>query len=110
MCAGRTFAVYRSPQDTFHATDSICTHERASLAADLRATRNDLQEAAMTLAPAIRDTLDAIGATPDCLLARMSGSGATCFGLFATPDGALRAAAAITQAGWWVWGGSLNRS
>jgi 3-phenylpropionate/trans-cinnamate dioxygenase ferredoxin component len=32
QCAGRSFAVYRSPQDTFHATDPLCTHERASLA------------------------------------------------------------------------------
>jgi 3-phenylpropionate/trans-cinnamate dioxygenase ferredoxin component len=31
-CAGRSFAVYRSPQDTFHATDPMCTHERANLA------------------------------------------------------------------------------
>ena len=30
--AGRTVAIYRSPQDTFHATDGICTHERAILA------------------------------------------------------------------------------
>jgi 3-phenylpropionate/trans-cinnamate dioxygenase ferredoxin subunit len=30
--AGRTFAVYRSPESTFHATDPLCTHERASLA------------------------------------------------------------------------------
>jgi 3-phenylpropionate/trans-cinnamate dioxygenase ferredoxin subunit len=30
--AGRTLAIYRSPQDTFHATDGICTHERADLA------------------------------------------------------------------------------
>jgi 3-phenylpropionate/trans-cinnamate dioxygenase ferredoxin component len=29
---GRTFAVYHSPQHTFHATDALCTHERASLA------------------------------------------------------------------------------
>ena len=29
---GRSFAVYRSPQDTFHATDALCTHERAPLA------------------------------------------------------------------------------
>ncbi len=29
---GRTFAVYRSPEDTFHATDGLCTHERAHLA------------------------------------------------------------------------------
>ena len=32
-CGGRTFAVYRSPQDSFHASDPLCTHERASLAA-----------------------------------------------------------------------------
>jgi 3-phenylpropionate/trans-cinnamate dioxygenase ferredoxin subunit len=30
--AGRTLAIYRSPEDTFHATDGICTHERADLA------------------------------------------------------------------------------
>jgi len=29
---GRTFAIYRSPDDTFHATDGLCTHERAELA------------------------------------------------------------------------------
>lgn len=29
---GRTFAIYRSPDDTFHATDGLCTHERAHLA------------------------------------------------------------------------------
>lgn len=29
---GRTFAIYRSPSDTFHATDGICTHEQAELA------------------------------------------------------------------------------
>lgn len=29
---GHTYAIYRSPQDTFHATDGICTHERAHLA------------------------------------------------------------------------------
>ena len=29
---GHTYAVYRSPEDTFHATDGLCTHERAILA------------------------------------------------------------------------------
>ncbi|HUO71268.1 MAG TPA: MocE family 2Fe-2S type ferredoxin [Solirubrobacteraceae bacterium] len=33
--AGRTFAIYRSPDDTFHATDGLCTHERAQLAEGL---------------------------------------------------------------------------
>jgi 3-phenylpropionate/trans-cinnamate dioxygenase ferredoxin component len=32
---GHTFAVYRSPEDTFHATDGLCTHERAVLAEGL---------------------------------------------------------------------------
>ena len=26
---GRAFAIYRSPEDTFHASDGLCTHERA---------------------------------------------------------------------------------
>ncbi len=30
--AGRTFAIYRSPEDTFHATDGLCTHESVHLA------------------------------------------------------------------------------
>jgi 3-phenylpropionate/trans-cinnamate dioxygenase ferredoxin subunit len=29
---GREYAIYRSPEDTFHATDGICTHEHAHLA------------------------------------------------------------------------------
>jgi len=29
---GKTFAIYRSPDDTFHATDGLCTHERIHLA------------------------------------------------------------------------------
>ena len=29
--AGRTFAIYRSPEDTFHATDGLCTHEKIHL-------------------------------------------------------------------------------
>ncbi len=30
--AGRTFAIYRSPEDTYHATDGLCTHEKIHLA------------------------------------------------------------------------------
>ena len=29
---GRTFAIYRSPEDTYHATDGLCTHEKIHLA------------------------------------------------------------------------------
>jgi 3-phenylpropionate/trans-cinnamate dioxygenase ferredoxin subunit len=32
---GHSFAIYRSPEGTFHATDGLCTHERAYLSAGL---------------------------------------------------------------------------
>jgi 4-diphosphocytidyl-2-C-methyl-D-erythritol kinase len=51
--------------------------------------------------------LDAITGQPDCLLARMSGSGATCFGLFPNAAAAERAADRIAGEGWWSWGGGL---
>jgi 4-diphosphocytidyl-2-C-methyl-D-erythritol kinase len=76
----------------------------AHLAALLSVRSNDLTEAATSLAPAIGDVLAALAARPDCLLSRMSGSGATCFGLFATEANARAAAEAIreTSPGWWV--------
>jgi len=66
--------------------------------------RNDLESAALAEAPIIRDVLALIGAARGCKLARMSGSGATCFGLFSSPRAAARAATAIRAAHlhWWV--------
>lgn len=58
----------------------------------LAAMRNDLEAPARRLLPEIDALLDAIAARPGCRLARMTGSGATCFGLFTDP-GALRDAA-----------------
>ncbi|GAB2289330.1 hypothetical protein Dimus_023634 [Dionaea muscipula] len=70
----------------------------------LAASGNDLEEPAITVTPAIADVLAALRAAPDVLLARMSGSGATCFGLFPAPADAAAAAAAMRRDGWWVWG------
>jgi 4-diphosphocytidyl-2-C-methyl-D-erythritol kinase len=78
-----------------------------SLVETLRATRNDLEPPARLLTPAIGELLDTLAAIPGCLLARMSGSGATCFGLFAAPEAAQVAARTINHDGWWVWGGPL---
>jgi 4-diphosphocytidyl-2-C-methyl-D-erythritol kinase len=78
-----------------------------SLVAALTATRNDLEPAARLLAPAIGDALDTLAGSPGCMLTRMSGSGATCFGLFRTPAAARAAAGTIVRDGWWVWGGGL---
>jgi 4-diphosphocytidyl-2-C-methyl-D-erythritol kinase len=66
--------------------------------------RNDLEAAAMGLADGIGPTLDALRGQQDCFVARMSGSGATCFGLFQSADAAEAGAAAIAaaQPTWWV--------
>ncbi|MBP7001562.1 4-(cytidine 5'-diphospho)-2-C-methyl-D-erythritol kinase [Amaricoccus sp.] len=76
----------------------------ADLAAWLARQRNDLEAPALRLAPAIAAARAALAAQPGCLLARMSGSGATCFGIFAGAGAARAAAAAIARAepGWWV--------
>ncbi len=76
----------------------------AELAAFLQMQRNDLEAPAMAQAPVIGQVKQALGAQPGCYLARMSGSGATCFGLFADPLTAAAAASALRAAhpGWWV--------
>ncbi len=76
----------------------------AVLAQFLARAGNDLTEAAIGIAPVIGDVLKALEGGEDILLARMSGSGATCFGLFAEAGAAARAAAEISQSqpGWWV--------
>ncbi|NKB29157.1 MAG: 4-(cytidine 5'-diphospho)-2-C-methyl-D-erythritol kinase [Rhodobacteraceae bacterium] len=75
-----------------------------TLAQWLSGQRNDLETPACAIAPVINDVLTALSNQPDCLLARMSGSGATCFGLFATDTQAARAARDLGTAHptWWV--------
>ena len=84
--------------------------DAAELARFLSLYDNDLAESACTLAPAIRPTLQAIDATPGCLLARLSGSGATCFGLYENAGTAEAAAARIAgdHPDWWVAPGRLR--
>ncbi len=66
--------------------------------------RNDLQNPAIETEPSIATCLEALDARPTCCLARMSGSGATCFGIFETAAQAKAAADAIsaTHPNWWV--------
>jgi 4-diphosphocytidyl-2-C-methyl-D-erythritol kinase len=76
----------------------------------LNATRNDLQQPATGLAPAIADIAVALASKPGCLLARMSGSGPTCFGIFGTAAEAHDAAQWISdeRPDWWVRATSLD--
>ncbi|WP_255449692.1 4-(cytidine 5'-diphospho)-2-C-methyl-D-erythritol kinase [Shimia ponticola] len=66
--------------------------------------RNDLEPPARELAPEIDTVIDELNLAPECLLARMSGSGATCFGLFPDTDTARAAATLISARNpvWWV--------
>lgn len=70
----------------------------------LRKTRNDLFEPAVAEAPAIEKAVRILAADTDCLFARMSGSGATVFGIFMSPEAGRRAAERIRAARpqWWV--------
>lgn len=72
-------------------------------AAWLAATRNDLEPSARHLLPEIAAVLAALVATPGCRLARMSGSGPTCFGLFDDAAAAQAAATILAAAhrSWW---------
>jgi 4-diphosphocytidyl-2-C-methyl-D-erythritol kinase len=74
----------------------------------LRTTRNDLEAPARNVAPVIGEVLAALS-REGAAFTRMSGSGATCFGLFASPADATHAADAIARAqpGWWSKAGVL---
>jgi 4-diphosphocytidyl-2-C-methyl-D-erythritol kinase len=78
--------------------------DTADLLRFLETTRNDLESPARQIQPVISEALSAIAALPGALMTRMSGSGATCFGLFADDDCCRRAADALRKAhpGWWV--------
>lgn len=78
--------------------------DAAALADRLAGQGNDLQAAARQLCPAIDAVLAALAGTAGCLLGRMTGSGATCFGLYGEAAEAEAAAAALAAAhpGWWV--------
>jgi len=74
------------------------------LAESLRDRRNDLAPPAIALEPAVPAMLEAIAATKDCLLSRMSGSGATCFGLYRDEETAQMAADSLRadHRSWWI--------
>jgi 4-diphosphocytidyl-2-C-methyl-D-erythritol kinase len=76
----------------------------------IRAGTNDLEPPALKVEPIVGDVLAALRAADGARLARMSGSGATCFAIFETIGDAGQAAKTIAQAhpGWWVHAGVLS--
>ena len=100
------FAILGAPQLTGtpkRQFDDI-PNETEALLDYLAANGNDLEPAAIVLQPVIGQVLAALHALPGCRLARMSGAGATCFGLFASGAAAEAAARRLHEVkpGWWV--------
>ncbi len=105
-----TAAVFRARTGPFSAPAGLPDGWRdlEAMAADLGVLGNDLEASAMALCPPVAEVLAALRAQPGCRLARMSGSGPTCFGLFADASAAVTTAAALQRPGWWSWGGALS--
>ncbi|MFZ5791208.1 MAG: 4-(cytidine 5'-diphospho)-2-C-methyl-D-erythritol kinase [Pseudomonadota bacterium] len=101
-----TPAVFKMRQGAFSAPArwSDALPDAAALAARLARCRNDLEASAMAIAPVIGEVLMALERLPGALLTRMSGSGATCFALFADIDHAEMAAARLRRERprWWI--------
>jgi len=103
-----TGAVYRAYDADPVALDprpgAPADHAPAAVINWLAELRNDLQVPAVALTPAIEAALDAVATVPDVRLTRMSGSGATVFGLFEDDATAAAAAKALSadHGDWWV--------
>jgi len=100
-----TAAVFESFAGDFGRDEALqAPRDLTDLARWLRCSGNDLEAAARRVCPAIGEVLRALAASEDCLLARMSGSGGTCYGLFAEGEAALGAARRLSEveSGWWV--------
>jgi 4-diphosphocytidyl-2-C-methyl-D-erythritol kinase len=99
------FAAFdKSPPARRSDADPPSFKARDELLAFLQAQPNDLEAAAISLQPAIGDVLEALQDLRSCRLARMSGSGATCFGLFETDEAASAAAQRLrgSHPDWWI--------
>ena len=98
--------VFRHRQGGFSPPARFATApaSAAALGELLAARGNDLSQPAIELCPAIAEVLAALAGCPGALLSRMSGSGASCFALFAAADAARAAAVALRRQhpAWWV--------
>jgi 4-diphosphocytidyl-2-C-methyl-D-erythritol kinase len=106
-----TAAVFSARRGPFSEAGRFAPMPRdaGGLAETLAARRNDLTEPAIGLAPKVNAVLARLESSPGSLLARMSGSGATCFALFADRAAAeeARTALASDEPRWWCAAGGF---
>lgn len=100
LIATPTLAVFKN----FCGNFSPPLEKRSLKMDDLEQCRNDLMAAAINVTPQIKEVLALLGGTENCLFHRLSGSGATCFGVYRDKTAA-QAAAAVLRArhpAWWI--------
>ncbi|MDJ0826361.1 MAG: 4-(cytidine 5'-diphospho)-2-C-methyl-D-erythritol kinase [Rhodobacter sp.] len=104
VSTAEVFTKLASAQNRPMPTDLPNWPTTEDLAAWLPHQTNDLEHPARQIAPAIGVALARLDRTEGCLLARMSGSGATCFGLYATRTEAEAAATVLStlHPDWWI--------
>ncbi len=107
---GAVFAALTNPDNPPMPEEMPQFGDAAALIDWLSLQRNDLETPALTVAPAIEQVLAVLRDSQGCGLARMSGSGATCFGLFHTEEDAMVAGDAIQaeHPDWWLAGGTIG--
>ena len=96
-----------APGEARHSVEHHVPHDgldHESFVDLVRSGRNDMEAAALALAPGIGDAVDVLAATARHRVVRMSGSGSTCFALYGDRRAAHAAAALVAGArpGWWV--------
>ncbi|WP_242913807.1 4-(cytidine 5'-diphospho)-2-C-methyl-D-erythritol kinase [Brevundimonas pishanensis] len=101
-----TGAVYRAfdrnPSGRADRPQPPASTSSVDVIAWLAEQRNDLEAPALSETPAIGSVIEALSDLETCRMVRMSGSGATVFGLFEDQAAALDAAFALERDGWWV--------
>jgi 4-diphosphocytidyl-2-C-methyl-D-erythritol kinase len=101
---GPVFKALKTRRGVGAVAHEVRARDVTGLVTYLKLTSNDLQAPALEIAPVIGEVLSELSRMPGCLLWRMSGSGATCFGLFEDDDAAAMAGIALERSHpkWWV--------
>ncbi|WP_135080588.1 4-(cytidine 5'-diphospho)-2-C-methyl-D-erythritol kinase [Terasakiella sp. SH-1] len=105
MVAVSTPAVFKARTGGFSpSSPMVGEYDLKGFYKGLAERHNDLMAPAITIAPQIQDVLVALEGQEECRLARMSGSGATCFALFDTERQAQQAQKGLKSAypEWWI--------
>ncbi len=99
------FKAFKESGQKFSAPISANTRKTTTLETLKSETQNDLEPAAKKTLPIISGILDLLASQTDCQLARMSGSGATCFGIFENQKSAKTAETKIRELHpeWWCY-------